>query len=223
MTYNENVFIEKVNLRKLLYPGDLIDVEFPEQHIVANSRILDMSFQKRIAVILPPYHKNRKIETYSREKIIIRFYDFSASVLFKSHILKNSMEGIIIYLPRIAYRIQKRMFFRVSIIREGILLDEENNKKIRFETRDFSAGGMQIITKSTLEKDKRYILKNLTITDDLILEDIETMVVRSLGQNLYKENIYGMKFLNVNYKLEKKIVRFANLYSIKARHGAVGE
>ncbi|WP_240739362.1 PilZ domain-containing protein [Marinitoga lauensis] len=83
-------------------------------------------------------------------------------------------------------------------------MDNEENKLIPFETRDFSAGGMQIVVKEYLDEEKEYVIKDLTMDDKLILNKINTRVVRLVGENIYGEKIYGMKFLNIDYKTEKK-------------------
>ncbi len=63
---------------------------------------------------------------------------------------------------------------------------------------------MQIVVKEYLDEEKEYVIKDLTMDDKLILNKINTRVVRLVGENIYGEKIYGMKFLNIDYKTEKK-------------------
>ncbi|KLO24219.1 MULTISPECIES: PilZ domain-containing protein [unclassified Marinitoga] len=219
MKYNESIFIEKIKLKKVLSIGDLIDIELPTQHIIGNSRIVSLNFTSRYAQILPPIYKNSKIKLYTGEKLNIRIYENSSNIIIKSKVLKKELDNVFVYLPLTGFKIQKRLFYRIPIIREGLLLDNESNKNIPFETRDFSAGGMQIVLKDFLDSDKEYTIKKLNIHKSLILENINTRVIRLIGENIYGEKIYGMKFLNISYNLEKNIVRYVNLYSIKSKHG----
>ncbi|SHE27419.1 c-di-GMP-binding flagellar brake protein YcgR, contains PilZNR and PilZ domains [Marinitoga hydrogenitolerans DSM 16785] len=218
MKYNESVFIEKIKVRKILSIGDLIDVEIPKQHIIGNSRIISLDFSSKIAQILPPIYRNSRLKLFPGETLNMRIYENSSNIVIKSKLLKVEKENILVYLPSIAFKIQKRLFYRIPIIREGLLLDNENNKNIPFETRDFSAGGIQIVLRETLYKEKQYTLKKLLIDKNLFLENIKARVVRFVGDNIYNEKIYGMKFITIDYKIEKKIVQYINLYTIKSKH-----
>ncbi|WGS64174.1 PilZ domain-containing protein [Marinitoga aeolica] len=223
MKHNESVFIEKIKVKKILSIGDLVDVELPHQHIIGNSRVILLNFLGKYAQILPPIYRNSRIKLYTGEKLNIRVYENGSNIMIKSSVLKIEKEKITVFLPKIAFKIQKRLFFRIPIIREGILIDNEENKLIPFETRDFSAGGMQIVVKEYLAEEREYIIKTLIMDDNLILKEINTRAVRLVGENIYGEKIYGMKFMNIDYKTEKNIVRYANLYSIKAKHGILGD
>lgn len=214
---DSNVFIERLNIKRVLDIGDLIDVEYINQHIIANSRIIDLDFINHRGRILPPLYKNMRIHSIRGEKINIRIYERASNYMIKSKILNVEKEYLEIFLPRIAYKIQKRLFYRIPIIREGVLKDEENNI-ISFETRDFSAGGMLIVTKKDIDEEKDYIIENLHIDETLNLKDINVKTVRKIGENIFGEKMYGMKFLNIDYKTEKNIVRYVNLYSIKSKH-----
>jgi c-di-GMP-binding flagellar brake protein YcgR len=218
MQERNSVFVEKVKVRKILYVGDLIDVELPQQHIIGNSRVIDLDFKKKIAKILPPVYKNQKIKLHEHENINIRVYNKGSNVMIKSYVLDISKDNILIYLPTSCYKIQKRLFFRIPIIREGNLFEKDENRIIPFETRDLSAGGLQIAVKEELNTEKEFLLKNLTLDEDFILSEISVKVVRYIGENLFGEKLYGLKFLNLGYDLEKNIVRYVNLYTIKAKH-----
>ncbi|KAF2955653.1 PilZ domain-containing protein [Marinitoga sp. 38H-ov] len=222
MEEKNNIYIEKVKVNTILYNGDLVDIELPQQHIIGNSRVLELDFKKKYAKILPPIYKNQRIKLHNNEKINIRVYNKGSNVMIKSYILDISKDHILIYLPAYCYKIQKRIFFRIPIIRNGILFDEENNKLIPFETRDFSAGGIQIAVKEVLDN-KEYLLKSLALDEDFILNEIKTQVVRYIDENIFGEKLYGLKFLNLDYELEKNIVRYVNLYTIKAKHPNQGE
>ncbi|OQY10049.1 MAG: hypothetical protein B6I29_02305 [Marinitoga sp. 4572_148] len=223
MKRKDSIFVEKIKIRKILSVGDLIDIELPHQHIVGNSRIMSLDFNNKMARILIPVYKNSKIKLRVGEFLNIRIYENSSNIMIKSRVLKAKKEDIIIYLPSVGVKIQKRLFYRIPIIREGILKSVEENKLIPFETRDFSAGGMQVVVKEELDMEKKYTIKDLNIDKKLKLNEILCRVVRFVGENVFGEKYYGIRFCNIDYKTEKSIVRFVNLYTIKAKHGSIGE
>ncbi|GAB6188732.1 flagellar brake protein [Marinitoga arctica] len=221
MKSENSVFIEKVSIRKIIFEGDIVDVELPQKHIIANSRILSINYISHNVKILPPIYRNSRVKINDGELLNIRVYERSSNYMIKSKVLKIEKDYIYIHLPSYAIKIQKRRFFRIPIIRDGILKDKEEKKFIPFETRDFSAGGMQIACKYNLEE-KEYNLSKLEVDENLILEDLPVRVVRIVGENIYNEKLYGIMFLNLDYNLEKQIVRYVNLYTIRSKNHDIG-
>ncbi|WP_129408821.1 flagellar brake domain-containing protein [Marinitoga lauensis] len=110
MKHNESVFIEKIKVRKILSPGDLIDVEFPHQHIIGNSRIMLLNFSGKYAQILPPIYRNSRIKLYIGEKLNIRVYENSSNIMIKSSVLKIDKEKITVFYLRLLLKFRKDYF-----------------------------------------------------------------------------------------------------------------
>lgn len=225
-------FIEKVLSKNVLYTNMPLDLEIDEGYFKGSYKSILYEFDQKIyiAKIGLPIHKGAYLKIPDGTKLKVRAYSKNAVYIFKSVVYSMGKEGnvryLIISLPEIIYRIQRRRYARIPIAEEGYFYlkkDLESSKnevseKYRFMSKDFSAGGMAIVTKKKLELGQK-ILINLNLKNDIILENFETEVVRDIGKTPLGDYTYGTKFINVDKKFEETFVKFVFKYERQSING----
>ncbi|MDN5342277.1 flagellar brake domain-containing protein [Oceanotoga sp. DSM 15011] len=220
-------FIEKVFAKKSLEPNLAIEIEVDEEYYKGTYKSIlhDYSTEKNLANIGIPIYKGGLIKLPIGINIKVRVYSNTSVFLFKSKIFKMGKEGNIRYLtifvPDIIFKIQRRKYVRVPLVESGYYYlfeeyeKEKKPKKNRFLTKDFSAGGISMISSQTLnEKDRLYI--NIDLKDDLKIENQLSQVIRLIGKTDLNEYIYGVEFMNLDNKTESEYVKFVFRYQINS-------
>jgi len=217
-------FVEKVSSKNVLYTNMPLDLEIQEKGIqgIYKSILYEYDLNTNLAKIGMPIFKGAYLKIFRGTNLKVRAYSSRAVYLFKSKIYSSGKEGNIGYLminiPETIVRVQRREHARIPVSEEGTfyLKEEQENSKnqenvqptqYRFITKDFSAGGLSIVTSKELKVGQRIILK-LSLKNEIRLEDMESQVVRLIDKTTGGEYIYGIKFLNLARKKEEELVRF---------------
>ncbi|HQI79280.1 MAG TPA: PilZ domain-containing protein, partial [Petrotogaceae bacterium] len=85
----------------------------------------------------------------------------------------------------------------------------------QFISKDFSAGGMSVVTKKDVPAGTE-ILINFKVWDELSLDNFLSEIVRLIGKTTFGENIYGVRFKNLDPVMEKDLVKFVFRYEIES-------
>jgi len=217
-------FVEKVISKNILYTNMPLDLEIQEKGIqgVYKSILYEYDFNSTLAKIGMPIYKGAYLKIFRGTNIKVRAYSSRAVYLFKSQVYSSGKEGniryLIINIPETIVRIQRREHARIPVSEEGTFYlkdEQENNKnhenvqptRYRFITKDFSAGGLAMVTSKKLEGGQNIII-NLALKNEIRLEDIESKVVRYMDKTIGGEFIYGIKFLSLTREKEEELVRF---------------
>lgn len=221
-------FIEKVLAKNVLYTNMPIDLEIQEKGIngVYKSILYECDPKSGLAKIGLPIYKGAYMKIFDGTDLKVRAYSSRAIYLFKSKVLSSGKEGSVRYLliniPHIVFRVQRRSYARIPITEEGFFYikkeiedyqekKEKNPEKYRFLTKDFSAGGLALTTSKNLKLEE-LILINLNLKNEVKLKDIEAKIVRDVGKTQGGDYIYGVKFLNLAREQEEEFVRFVFKY-----------
>ncbi|PNR92389.1 MULTISPECIES: flagellar brake protein [unclassified Petrotoga] len=217
-------FVEKVSSKNVLYTNMPLDLEIQEKGIqgVYKSILYEHDFSSNLAKIGMPIFKGAYLQIFRGTNLKVRAYSSRAVYLFKSKVYSSGKEGSIRYLiiniPETIVRVQRRQHARIPVSEEGTFCfkeDLENSEseeniqptKYRFMTKDFSAGGLAIVTSKEMKVGQKIII-NLALKNEIRLENMESEVVRSIGKTTSGEYIYGIKFLNLTREKEEELVRF---------------
>ncbi|MBL5981426.1 hypothetical protein NAAC61_04815 [Petrotoga sp. 8T1HF07.NaAc.6.1] len=217
-------FVEKVSSKNVLYTNMPLDLEIQEKGIqgVYKSILYEHDFSSNLAKIGMPIFKGAYLQIFRGTNLKVRAYSSRAVYLFKSKVYSSGKEGSIRYLiiniPETIVRVQRRQHARIPVSEEGTFYlkeEQENNvnqvnvqpSQYRFITKDFSAGGLAIVTSKEMKAGQKIII-NLALKNEIRLENMESEVVRSIGKTTSGEYIYGIKFLNLTREKEEELVRF---------------
>ncbi|MDY6894929.1 MAG: PilZ domain-containing protein [Thermotogota bacterium] len=217
-------FVEKVSSKNVLYTNMPLDLEIQEKGIqgIYKSILYEYDFNSNLAKIGMPIFKGAYLKIFRGTNLKVRAYSSRAVYLFKSKVYSSGKEGNIRYLliniPETIFRVQRREHARIPVSEEGTFYlkeEQEDNEseeniqpiKYRFITKDFSAGGLSIVTSKELNVGQKIII-DLALKNEIRLEDMESEVVRFIGKTTSGEYIYGIKFLNLTREKEEELVRF---------------
>lgn len=217
-------FIEKVSSKNVLYTNMPLDLEIQEKGIqgIYKSILYEYDFNSNLAKIGMPIFKGAYLKIFRGTNLKVRAYSSRAVYLFKSKVYSSGKEGNIRYLliniPETIVRVQRRQHARIPVTEEGTFYlkeeqedseSEENIQptKYRFITKDFSAGGLSIVTSKELNVGQKIII-NLALKNEIRLENMESEIVRFIEKTTSGEYIYGIKFLNLTREKEEELVRF---------------
>jgi len=217
-------FVEKVSSKNVLYTNMPLDLEIQEKGIqgVYKSILYEHDLSSNLAKIGMPIFKGAYLQIFRGTNLKVRAYSSRAVYLFKSKVYSSGKEGniryLIINIPETIVRVQRRQHARIPVSEEGTFCfkeDLENSEseeniqpaKYRFMTKDFSAGGLAIVTSKEMKVGQKIII-NLALKNEIRLENMESEVVRSIGKTTSGEYIYGIKFLNLTREKEEELVRF---------------
>ena len=220
-------FLEKVYSKLNLSVNMPLEIEVLDKNAPGRYRsiILEYDPSIQIARIGVPIYKGTFIRVFGGTEVKIRVFSSNAVFLFSSKITGKGKEGNVRYLtvnvPEVIYRVQRRIHVRVSIVEEGYLYKteeyekNEEPKKYRFVSKDFSAGGISIVAKESLKNSEK-ILVNINFRNEMKFENKACSVIRKIGETEFNEGIYGIKFEDVSYNEEKEIVKFVFKYQIES-------
>ncbi len=217
-------FVEKVSSKNVLYTNMPLDLEIQEKGIqgIYKSILYEYDFNSNLAKIGMPIFKGAYLKIFRGTDLKVRAYSSRAVYLFRSKIYSNGKEGniryLIINIPETIVRVQRRQHARILVSEEGTFYlkeGQENSKnqenvqptQYRFITKDFSAGGLAIVTSKELKVGQKIVI-NLALKKQVRLEDTESEVVRFIEKTTSGEYIYGIKFLNLTREKEEELVRF---------------
>ncbi|PNR97357.1 hypothetical protein X928_10035 [Petrotoga miotherma DSM 10691] len=217
-------FVEKVSSKNVLYTNMPLDLEIQEKGIqgIYKSILYEYDFNSNLAKIGMPIFKGAYLKIFQGTNLKVRAYSSRAVYLFKSKVYSSGKEEniryLIINIPETIVRIQRRQHARIPVSEEGTFYlkeEQENSKseenvqptKYRFITKDFSAGGLAMVTSKKLDIGQKITI-NLSLKNEIKLEDMESEVVRFIEKTTSGEYIYGIKFLNLTREKEEELVRF---------------
>jgi c-di-GMP-binding flagellar brake protein YcgR len=160
-------------------------------------------------------HPGKTIEFYAI--INKEFYRYSAIVLGKKR--EGSLEFILLTIPELIEKIQRREYFRLSILMDvkynllpggQVYTSLRNVSKtyledmVKASTIDISGGGIKIVTSQMIPRGS-YIILNMSIPEEI---DILCIATRSEEDKIHKNFRIGLKFLGADVKTREKIIRF---------------
>jgi c-di-GMP-binding flagellar brake protein YcgR len=158
-------------------------------------------------------------------KIRIRIYSNTAVFLFKTIILQSGQENnirfLVVKVPEVIYKVQRRKYVRIPISEDGYFYlkkeyeEMDDPPKHKFVSKDFSAGGLSIVSDYDLVEGDRVFI-NMNIKEGLKIENFEAEVVRKIGETDVGRKIFGLEFTNLDTKTEKKFVKFVFRYEIQS-------
>jgi c-di-GMP-binding flagellar brake protein YcgR len=128
---------------------------------------------------------------------------------------------LVVKVPDIIYKVQRRKYVRIPLTEDGFFYlkkdyeEMDNPPKHNFISKDFSAGGLSIVTEDDLKEGERVFI-NMDVKEGLKIENFEAEVIRKIGETDVGRNIYGMEFTNLDTKTEKKFVKFVFKYEIQS-------
>jgi len=220
-------FIEKVYASSSISANLPMEIEVEEKMHRGRykSVIHDYNAQTGVAHVGIPIYKSAYIKLPPELPIKIRVYSKMAVYLFNSSVISVGEEGNIKYLsinvPEIVFKVQRRQYVRVPIAVEGFFyLKQEYDtldvvQKYKFISKDFSAGGMSVVTKKDVPAGTE-ILINFKVWDELSLDNFLSETVRLIGKTAFGESIYGVRFKNLDPVMEKDLVKFVFRYEIES-------
>ncbi|HNV05339.1 MAG TPA: flagellar brake domain-containing protein [Petrotogaceae bacterium] len=220
-------FIEKVYASSSISANLPMEIEVEEKMHRGRykSVIHDYNAQTGVAHVGIPIYKSAYIKLPPELPIKIRVYSKMAVYLFNSSVISVGEEGNIKYLsinvPEIVFKVQRRQYVRVPIAVEGFFyLKQEYDTldvvpKYKFISKDFSAGGMSVVTKKDVPAGTE-ILINFKVWDELSLDNFLSETVRLIGKTAFGESIYGVRFKNLDPVMEKDLVKFVFRYEIES-------
>jgi len=220
-------FIEKVSAKKNLSINMPIEIEVEEEYYEGTykSIIHEYNSKSGYAKIGIPMYKGALIKLPKGIKVKIRIYSNTAVFLFKTIILQSGQENnirfLVVKVPDVIYKVQRRKYVRIPISEDGYFyikseyeeLDEP--PKYRFISKDFSAGGLSLVTDKDLDQGEKLFI-NLHIKEGLQIENMEAEIIRKIGETDVGRNIYGVEFISLDTKTEKKFVKFVFRYEIQS-------
>lgn len=115
-------------------------------------------------------------------------------------------------------RVQRRRFLRIEYVAKGTFKVAGTDEIQEFMTRDISAGGMRILTKSKIDLGQIAIF-NMILEEDVKIQEQQGQFVREIPTESSDLREYGVSFLNVPSSLEDRITRFAFKLELKLRGG----
>jgi len=200
----------------------IVEVVRPEElEGTYKSSVYDYFPDKDILKIAMPSYKGRLIPLPEGSIVYVKLIDRGAIYAFRTTVISSGKdeEGFFVtYVrtPKRVRRVQRRRFKRVPLVLEGTYKLSEDDTPKKFLTKDFSAGGILMIVSEPLVVGQ-VILISLRLKDDLYLKDIKSKAVREAGKTPQGDYMYGVMFLNVDPKLEKKLVVFTFEQELKSR------
>jgi len=209
-------YVETVEARDALKPGQnvVIDVFYPEElEGEYKSSVYDVDFERNILTLSMPSFKGRLVPLPRGTRCTVKVIDKSALYTFRTVVLESGRgaDGFPITkvpFPENLQRIQRRRYKRLELVLDGTFrFSAEDPTPKRFVTKDFSAGGMLMVTSEVLMVGQ-VIFVDLFLEEGLRLENHPTRVVREAGVTPEGLRMYGMEFLNVPPNLEKKLVTY---------------
>ena len=220
-------FVEKVSAKRNLSINMPIEIEVDEEYYEGTYKSIIHEFNSKsgYAKIGIPMYKGALIKLPKGIKVRIRIYSNTAVFLFKTIILQSGQENnirfLVVKVPDIIYKVQRRKYVRIPISEDGFFYlkkdyeEMDNPPKHKFVSKDFSAGGLSIVTDDDLKEGERVFI-NMDIKEGLEIKNFEAEVVRKIGETDVGRNIYGMEFTSLDTKTEKKFVKFVFRYEIQS-------
>lgn len=220
-------FIEKVSAKNNLSINMPIEIEVSEEYYEGTYKSIIHEYNNKTgyAKIGIPMYKGALIKLPKGIQVKIRIYSNTAVFLFKTIILQSGQENnirfLVVKVPEVIFKVQRRKYVRIPISEDGYFFIkseyEENHDpiKYRFISKDFSAGGLSIVTDKDLEEGEKLFVY-LHIKEGLEIEKLEAEVIRKIGETDVGRNIYGLEFTTLDAKTEKKFVKFVFRYEIQS-------
>ncbi|MDK2946539.1 MAG: hypothetical protein PWQ85_1324 [Geotoga sp.] len=220
-------FVEKVSAKRNISINMPIEIEVDEEYYEGNykSIIHEYNSKSGYAKIGIPMYKGALIKLPKGIKIRIRIYSNTAVFLFKTIILQSGQENnirfLVVKVPEVIYKVQRRKYVRIPISEDGYFYlkkeyeEMDDPPKHKFVSKDFSAGGLSIVSDYDLVEGDRVFI-NMNIKEGLKIENFEAEVVRKIGETDVGRKIFGLEFTSLDTKTEKKFVKFVFRYEIQS-------
>ncbi|MBT1247431.1 MULTISPECIES: PilZ domain-containing protein [unclassified Thermosipho (in: thermotogales)] len=183
--------------------------------------ISDIDFSKNLIFFSIPTYKGRFIPIPKGTRMNVKVFDRSSMYSFSTVSLgvlkKDNLYFIPAPIPEYVNKTERRRFKRIPLFLYGTfkMSPEQDAESIQFMTKDFSAGGIKLITNVILKlNDIIYI--NLKLDENLKLENQKSKIVR-IDQKTEDGFQYGAEFIDVPVNLENKLVRFVFQRELKTK------
>ncbi|MCD6462497.1 MAG: PilZ domain-containing protein [Thermotogae bacterium] len=213
-------FTETLRSAEVLLPGQNLSLHTDDPLVAGEykSIIHDVMPERGMLKIAMPTFKGKVVPLPRGTRVFVRVFDKSAMYIFNSVVLgyNKDEEGFYvtyIRLPDTLKRVQRRSYVRVPMVVEGRFYVGED--VYNFVTKDFSAGGAQIVL-------ERFLPLGTVGEIEFDLADYEiprmpAKIVREAGKTSDGRYIYGVQFLDVDNKLERKLIQLVYDYERKLR------
>lgn len=185
------------------------------------SNVVDIDTAKRILFLSIPSYKGRFVPIPKGVRMTVNLFDRSSIYEFDTVSLgvikRDNMYAIPVPFPENVRKTERRKFVRIPLFLEGTfyLSNEPDAESYAFTTRNFSAGGLLMVTKKYLSVgDIIYI--DLKLDNELSLNKQKSKVVRQ-DEPTDEGFMYGVQFLDLSANLEKLLVRFVFQKEIKMK------
>ncbi|HCZ05596.1 MAG: hypothetical protein PWP37_537 [Thermotogota bacterium] len=208
-----NYYVEKLRSLDVIKPGMNLELETDDPEVAGNYRstIHDILNNGRVLKIAMPTLKGRIVPLPNGTRVYVKVPDKSAIYTFYSTVMgyRKDDEGFyvtFITLPEIVSKVQRRHFVRIPVVLDGEFKLTEAEERVKFVTKDFSAGGAAIVTSEPLVVDTigEVVFDFKTETE---IPPLKARVVREAGRTEAGGFVYGIQFLDVDPPTEKKLVR----------------
>ncbi|ABR31281.1 pilus assembly protein PilZ [Thermosipho melanesiensis] len=217
-------YVTKVPTPKALkigLPGIIEITMLKELEGTYKTSISDIDFKKNLIFLSIPTYKGHFIPIPKGTRMNVKFFDRSSMYTFSTISLgvikKDNLYMIPVPAPEYVNKTERRRFKRIPLFLFGTfkLSPKTNAEAIQFMTKDFSAGGIKIVTDAILHLDD-IIYINLKLDENLQLENQKSKIIRA-DQKTEEGFQYGVEFLDVPTNLENKLVRFVFQKELKAK------
>jgi len=191
---------------------DIIEEDFNTQKkAVFFSRIEDV--REGFALITPPFRKGYYLPPRIGRIMVARVVWAKVPYLFDTTLLSYISEQIPLWeisTPKNIHKIQLREDVRLDIglpVKLEVLDSDDEKKIIKTLTRDFSAGGMQVVLSKALEEGTKIGI-SIALGDKFIFET-KGQVVRLIPPMPPLDKYFaGIKFDEVDEPTKRKILRY---------------
>lgn len=220
-------FIEKVKAKNNISINMPIEIEVEQEYYEGTykSIIHEYNSKSGFAKIGIPIYKGALIKLPYGIQVKIRIYSNTAVYLFKTNILQSGQENnirfLIVKIPDVIFKVQRRKYVRIPISEEGYFYKKkeyeeyEEPQKFKFISKDFSAGGISIVTDKILNEGEKLFI-NFKYKNELNIQNLDAEVIRKIGETDVGRKIYGLEFISLDTKTEKKFVKFVFRYEIQS-------
>lgn len=156
------------------------------------------------------------------EKVTAVYYDENNLYGFNTDVIgrkKDRIPMILLAIPENIKKIQRRRFFRVSLIKDVSYLKVNKNisdselSRLTMDSKDFkkalmldlSGGGLKIKTSEKIEVGDSLIIKIPLKKEDIFILSSCIRAFKDMDSNLY---VSGFYFLNIDDKTQDKVVAY---------------
>lgn len=199
----------------------ILDVSDPLLEGIYKSSVYDIDFQKQTMKIGMPSSQGQYIPLPVGTRLYVKMVDKSSLYVFQSAVMsyEKDEEGFLVtYIPfpEFVRKIQRRQFVRVPFFKEGDFFRMSTEERSKFITKDLSAGGLLIVAPIRMTVSEKIIV-NLPVCESIILESINSLIVRNDQSTQTRHWIYGIEFKDLPRSIEDKMVRFVFVLEQESR------